>query len=88
MSIKDFKLSSLAQLISLFFILLLPEQVSWGDSGMAVVANKISQLESLNREEVASIFLGKRKIFNQQTVIPVDINDTALHDRFICPSRT
>jgi hypothetical protein len=50
---------------------------------IAVVTQEGVQIASLSREEVADLFLGKRKILVAgQTLTPVDVSDESLRDSF------
>lgn len=56
--------------------------VAGAESGIVVVARKDSPLAQLSREEVAALFLGKRKLSNDVAVLPIDSKDGALRERF------
>lgn len=56
--------------------------ISLAGAGIAVVAHKDSPVAQLTREEVAALFLGKRKLSNDVSVVPIDSKDSALRDRF------
>jgi hypothetical protein len=56
--------------------------VAGAESGIAVVARKDSPLAQLSRDEVAALFLGKRKLSHDVAVLPIDSKDGALRERF------
>lgn len=56
--------------------------LSLAESGIDVVASKDSQITQLSREDVAELFLGKRKYSNDFPVTPIDSKDEKLRDRF------
>jgi hypothetical protein len=61
---------------------LLGSGVALAEAGIVVVARKDSPLAELSREEVAALFLGKRKLSNDVAVTPIDSKDSALRERF------
>ena len=68
--------------VLLLGIALLCGGISRAESGIVVVAHKDSAVSQLSREEVAALFLGKRKLSNEVSVTPIDSKDGALRERF------
>ncbi|MFP4476781.1 MAG: hypothetical protein ACLFOY_14580 [Desulfatibacillaceae bacterium] len=68
-----------------FFILvtLLPVQAAWADD-FVLIANDGVPVESISRQELQSIFLGKKKLWKGgRTVEPVLLESGQVHEAFL-----
>jgi hypothetical protein len=63
-------------------VLLVYGPLVWGDTAIVVVTGKSSQITQLSQEDVAELFLGKRKHSHGEAVTPLDSNDAALRELF------
>lgn len=61
---------------------LLHGQMASAETGIVVVARKDSAVPQLSRDEVAGLFLGKRKFDSDVAIVPIDSKDGALRERF------
>jgi hypothetical protein len=61
---------------------LLHGQLAPAETGIVVVARKNSAVPQLSRDEVAGLFLGKRKFGDDVAIVPIDSKDGSLRERF------
>lgn len=70
-------------LAGLLLLLSLSGSYALADSNIAVVANRNSRISDLNKQQVAELYLGKRKTVNEDiTVISLDSNEGNVRERF------
>jgi hypothetical protein len=62
--------------------LLMYGPLAWSEAAIVVVTGKSSQITQLSQEEVAELFLGKRKHSHDEAITPLDSDDSALRELF------